>query len=224
MTTFIRYDNEVLVPTPGPILQFNQIDIGPLLENPNAVAVIVRFTTAGIAAVQCLLKEIATTLPVIGNKIERDSFNTSIVSLINGTVLEERRGDSGVKLFMTGEVLANDGAVLNAIPIDITLGEPFATWNDFQPTPQAPDLVSDISVVIIRTSNDETGKLGLREKGSVDPDWFARWEGGTHWWLVGLDAGGFFQLFTDGKAGGPPLGGPFNFFQEVGSGSLLLIS
>jgi len=213
MTTFVRHDNEILIPTPGPPFQWNLVELSGLLVNSNAIGVITRYrTSAGVTIVQT--RETGTTPDLLSNKLIAEMYYTWATSLKGGTTIETRIDldpTTPIELFLIGEILPDDGAVLHDAPPTIPLVEPWLTWSDFQPTPIDGDVLADIGAVIIR-SIGAGGQLGFRERASVDIEWSARWEGGASWWIIGLDSNGFYQAFTGGKTNG----NAFNILHEVG--------
>jgi len=213
MTTFVRHDNEILIPTPIPPFTWNLIELSGLLVNPNAIGVVTRFrTSVGVTNVKT--REVGTTVVTLSNKLLAEMYYTWATSLGGGTTIEVRIDldpTTPVELFLIGEILPGDGAVLHDIPPTIPLVEPWLTWMDFQPTPVGGDVITDIGAVIVRSIGDG-GQLGFRERSSVDSNWIARWEGGASWWVIGLDSSGFYQAFTGGKTNG----NAFNTLHEVG--------
>lgn len=219
MTTFVRYDDEVEVDVTGLTASaWTTVDLAPYLVDTSAIGVVMRmtldvtgqptlngFTEAGDGLVNGQSQSI---------KLFKEHYFTSAVSLAGATSIDIRvQLPASIRAYVSGEIHDDDGAVLYDHAIHQTLVDlEHGSWVDRQPTPQGTDVMADIGAVIVRQAS-QGGTGGVRQKGSTDPTMVQRREGGSAWNVVGVDASGYYQINSTGKAGFDP--SDINFY-EIG--------
>ena len=212
MSTFVKYLNEVEIIEDW-TGNWQTVDLKTYGVDPTAKAVTLRLTgRTGEASINIGAREISdpgTTGVVL---LSQRTYCNTIVSLAGGTTVRLfAQISTPGRFFITGEV---HDAVIYDEPIHQDIVElDFATWLDRQPTPQGFDTLADISAVIVRCWSFDSSIFGIRHPNSeniVDPE--ERF-GGYQWKVIGLDANGFYSIYSTGKTGTDT---EFMFFNEVG--------
>jgi hypothetical protein len=196
---------------------WREVDISSLMQDTSAKAVCIRGIRANPAGTyQVGVRSVGQTL-TFTTKVSQNNYFETLIGLAGGTSIEYRIpvGDKA-RLFVTGEVHAP--AVIHPVDLVRNLDEPSGGWGDWitlAPTPIGGDTLSDIQAVLLRTIvAATTATFGVREKDQVlVVPYAADLSLGHHWWLVGLNANGLFEVSTTGKAG---FDNEDVFFFEVG--------
>lgn len=217
MSTFEIYQDEVRVTSvvEGDGL-WKTLDLAPFLADPTAKAVILRGAYAsGVTPIKLGFRGINDSFSDTNFIRNNNKYITSCVSLAGGTTIQIRvSGQTTPTVWIVGEI--HDDAVIYDAAIDYSTPESqFEQFIDRQPTPQGSDALDDIGQVIVRGTVTATlfANFGIREKGSRQGFTPTSADSGTFWYVIGLNADGFYQTYTDGKTG---FDVPFVHFQEIG--------
>ncbi|KKM88881.1 hypothetical protein LCGC14_1254240 [marine sediment metagenome] len=215
MSTFVKYVDEVKIPggdlgSPG---SWNTVDVSPYMQDTSAIGVTLRAfhaidnTTFGVRTPGALFPPSAKVFInyYVDYAVSFGGSGNTVEILYSGTTV-------GWKVFVTGEIHGDHAALHDAVT-EIPLSEPWSTWKDVQVTPIGVDVVGDIAAVIVQHYTSDVGsRFGLREKGDSRSDNGQRRESSHHWYVVGVDANGYYQIFTSGKVNAQQ----FSRFYETG--------
>lgn len=205
MSIFNRYDEEIAVlPLPITVGGFERLDLAPFFPGETPLAVTLRVIRGGAAGSHSFgLRNVNDNLVFI-SKIIGSLYLETIVGLDGGTEIEYLQSiGNEIQLFITGEV--RSPAVIHSPAIFMNQSEDagWADWRTVQVTTLGDDLPSDVSAVIVKTIDFGLGAtFGVKHPdASIANLWPSEWEGGQHWWVVGVNANGNYEINTTGPAG-----------------------
>ncbi len=215
MSIFNRYDEEIAVlPLPSTGGVFERLDLAPFLPGEPPLAVTLRVVRGGDPGTQSFGLRNVDEFRVFTTKISTNLYLETIVGLSGGTEIEYFYATGNeIQLFITGEV--RSPAVLHSPDIFMNQEEDagWGDWRTIQVTALGDDLPSDVSAVIVKTIDFGLGGMfGVKHPDASDANtWPSEWEGGQHWWVVGVDENGNYEINTTGVADDEHI-----YFFEVG--------
>ncbi len=205
MSVYIKYLDEVEITSAlvGPFPAWTTVDLTPFLLNTGAVGASFRATSL-VNFRDWQTRALSSTVEIF-ERLFFNAYNESASSLSGGTALEIYASSTDVRVFLTGEFHAP--AVFYDNQIDFSPPEPeWNQWIDHTPTPQGGDVIGDIDYVIVKSNKIAPpvgfASMALRQKGST-MDSFTQNRQAQSWWVVGLDAQGTYQVFSEGISPNP---------------------
>jgi len=200
MTTFVKYLDQVEIPSLGTINVFNTIDLTGLYDS-DATGVIVQAWNSNVGPGADFMTTVEVGTPSTHSTRQRFlpyHWMQTAISLVGGTSISVKPASANQKLYIAGEIF-DDNAVVHAAPIYHNLGSPFDVWQNVTATPDGTDVLGDISAVIVRSVSGGAGKIGVRQGGTTSPHDTMEWEQGMTWWVVGVNTSGIYEVWTGGK-------------------------
>jgi len=215
MSTYFHYPQKVSVPWPPTAIGWNDLDLAPYLINTDAKAVVMRFQHSPGGS-NTGVKELNATIgwtPQVGPA----TYFTFVVSLTNGLVQFQRAvDDEDGHIWIIGE-FGGEYVVFDPAPENKFYSElsEVNDWHDWQVTPLGSDTVDDIQAVILRGFSGQGATAGAKQRGSTDGTFIVAAHAGTQWHIIGLDAEGYYETYSNGKEWIGNIS-PYMAWQEIG--------